>query len=81
MYGHIEVLAKEIQKGANSVAGVEATLYQVSTLGCVLVKSEPILEGVCYCWCCGIGYDHHHTKDVVVVPENFAFTGARDLAP
>jgi NAD(P)H dehydrogenase (quinone) len=29
MYGHIETLAREIQKGANSVAGVEATLYQV----------------------------------------------------
>lgn len=29
MYGHIETLAKEIQKGANSVEGVEATLYQV----------------------------------------------------
>lgn len=30
MYGHIETLAKEIQKGANSVEGVEATLYQVA---------------------------------------------------
>jgi len=29
MYGHIEALAKEIQKGASSVEGVEATLYQV----------------------------------------------------
>lgn len=29
MYGHVETLAKEIQKGANSVEGVEATLYQV----------------------------------------------------
>lgn len=30
MYGHIETLAREIQKGANTVEGVEATLYQVS---------------------------------------------------
>nr|PNR55134.1 hypothetical protein PHYPA_006028 [Physcomitrium patens] len=29
MYGHVETLAREIQKGANSVEGVEATLYQV----------------------------------------------------
>jgi len=29
MYGHVETLAKEIQKGANSVEGVEATLYRV----------------------------------------------------
>lgn len=28
-YGHVETLAREIQKGANSVEGVEATLYQV----------------------------------------------------
>lgn len=49
MYGHIEALAKEIQKGANSVAGVEATLYQVSPIGRVLVKPELILKGVCHC--------------------------------
>lgn len=29
MYGHVAKLAEEIQKGANSVEGVEATLYQV----------------------------------------------------
>jgi NAD(P)H dehydrogenase (quinone) len=29
MYGHIEALAREIQKGANTVEGVEATLYRV----------------------------------------------------
>jgi len=29
MYGHIETLAKEIQRGASSVSGVEATLFQV----------------------------------------------------
>lgn len=29
MYGHIETLAKEIKKGAESVEGVEASLYQV----------------------------------------------------
>jgi len=30
MYGHVETLAKEIQKGANSVEGVDAILYQVA---------------------------------------------------
>lgn len=30
MYGHVERLAEEIQKGAASVAGVEAKLWQVS---------------------------------------------------
>ncbi|CAM6097782.1 unnamed protein product [Calypogeia fissa] len=29
MYGHVAQLAEEIKKGANSVEGVEATLYQV----------------------------------------------------
>ncbi|CAM6098984.1 unnamed protein product [Calypogeia fissa] len=29
MYGHVKKLAEEILKGANSVEGVEATLYQV----------------------------------------------------
>lgn len=29
MYGHVGKLAEEIHKGANSVEGVEATLYQV----------------------------------------------------
>ena len=29
MYGHVEKLAKESKKGADSVEGVEATLWQV----------------------------------------------------
>jgi len=29
MYGHVEMLAEEIKKGAASVEGVEATLWQV----------------------------------------------------
>ncbi|KAL3616202.1 hypothetical protein CASFOL_039592 [Castilleja foliolosa] len=29
LYGHVESMAREIQKGANSVPGVEATLWQV----------------------------------------------------
>jgi hypothetical protein len=29
MYGHVAKLAEEILKGANSVEGVEATLWQV----------------------------------------------------
>ena len=29
MYGHVEKLAEEIKKGADSVEGVEATLWQV----------------------------------------------------
>lgn len=32
MYGHVEKLAEEIQKGAESVEGVEAKLWQVSFL-------------------------------------------------
>lgn len=44
MYGHVETLAKEIQKGANSVEGVEATLYQVSSRGGVLVLDFDIAE-------------------------------------
>jgi NAD(P)H dehydrogenase (quinone) len=30
MYGHVEKLAQEIRKGAASVDGVEAILWQVS---------------------------------------------------
>lgn len=30
MYGHVEKLAEEIQKGASSVEGVEAKLWQVN---------------------------------------------------
>nr|GMD12384.1 probable NAD(P)H dehydrogenase (quinone) FQR1-like 3 [Ipomoea batatas]GMD15878.1 probable NAD(P)H dehydrogenase (quinone) FQR1-like 3 [Ipomoea batatas] len=29
LYGHVETMAREIQKGANSVDGVKATLWQV----------------------------------------------------
>jgi multimeric flavodoxin WrbA len=29
MYGHVEKLAQEIEKGASSVEGVEAKLFQV----------------------------------------------------
>lgn len=29
MYGHVEKLAEEIKKGASSVVGVEAKLWQV----------------------------------------------------
>lgn len=32
MYGHVEKLAQEIRKGAASVEGVEAKLWQVSLL-------------------------------------------------
>lgn len=32
MYGHVEKLAEEIKKGAASVEGVEAQLWQVETL-------------------------------------------------
>lgn len=31
MYGHVEKLAEEIRKGAASVEGVEAKLWQVNT--------------------------------------------------
>lgn len=32
MYGHVEILAEEIKKGAASVEGVEAQLWQVKAL-------------------------------------------------
>jgi len=32
MYGHVEKLAQEIKKGAASVEGVEAKLWQVSLI-------------------------------------------------
>lgn len=32
MYGHVEKLAQEIRKGAASVDGVEARLWQVSAV-------------------------------------------------
>ncbi|KAJ4817225.1 NAD(P)H dehydrogenase (quinone) [Rhynchospora pubera] len=41
MYGHIEELAKEIQKGASSVNGVEAKLWQVSE-----TLSQDVLENM-----------------------------------
>lgn len=31
MYGHVEKLAEQIKKGAASVEGVEAKLWQVNT--------------------------------------------------
>jgi len=34
MYGHVEKLAQEIKKGAASVEGVEATLWQVNFVCC-----------------------------------------------
>lgn len=30
MYGHVEIMAREIQRGANSVPGVEAKLWKVA---------------------------------------------------
>lgn len=32
MYGHVAKLAQEIQKGASSVEGVEAKLFQVQVI-------------------------------------------------
>ena len=32
LYGHVETMAREIQRGANSVADVEATLWRVTFL-------------------------------------------------
>ncbi|XP_059626502.1 probable NAD(P)H dehydrogenase (quinone) FQR1-like 3 isoform X2 [Cornus florida] len=29
LYGHVEIMAREVQRGANTVQGVEATLWQV----------------------------------------------------
>lgn len=29
LYGHVEVMARQVQRGANSVDDVEATLWQV----------------------------------------------------
>lgn len=36
MYGHVETLAQEIKKGADSVEGVEAKLWQV----CINIKVQ-----------------------------------------
>ena len=35
MYGHVEKLAEEIKKGAASVEGVEAKLWQVCAFLCI----------------------------------------------
>lgn len=42
MYGHVEAMAREVQRGANSVQGVEATLWQVVYYGVesVIIKRE-----------------------------------------
>ena len=37
MYGHVETLAEEIRKGAASVEGVEAKLWQVRDLSSCLM--------------------------------------------
>ena len=37
MYGHVEKLAEEIKKGASSVEGVEAKLWQVSAVQSILI--------------------------------------------
>lgn len=59
MYGHVEKLAEEIKKGASSVEGVEAKLWQV--MMCVILFMGHILfqnvyHQVCYfvnCIVCG----------------------------
>lgn len=52
MYGHVEKLAQEIRKGAASVDGVEAKLWQVSPcllpvylkLSIFIITSDPRLQ-------------------------------------
>jgi len=39
MYGHVERLAEEIKKGADSVDGVEAKLWQASVV-CLFDSTE-----------------------------------------
>jgi hypothetical protein len=41
MYGHVAKLAEEILKGANSVEGVEATLWQVQNPFLLLLSLSP----------------------------------------
>lgn len=31
LHGHVEIMAREIHRGVNSVEGVEATLWQVTS--------------------------------------------------
>ncbi|KAK3442021.1 probable NAD(P)H dehydrogenase (quinone) FQR1-like 3 [Eucalyptus grandis] len=39
LYGHVEIMAREVQRGANTVQGVEATLWQVpETLSDVILQ-------------------------------------------
>ncbi|XP_044481854.1 probable NAD(P)H dehydrogenase (quinone) FQR1-like 3 isoform X2 [Mangifera indica] len=39
LYGHVEAMAREVQRGANTVQGVEATLWQVpETLSSLILK-------------------------------------------
>ncbi|XP_039163322.1 probable NAD(P)H dehydrogenase (quinone) FQR1-like 3 [Eucalyptus grandis] len=39
LYGHVEIMAREVQRGANTVQGVEATLWQVTqTLSDVILQ-------------------------------------------
>lgn len=45
MYGHVEKLAEEIKKGAASVEGVEAKLFQVLKRFC-FVLFKPFIFGV-----------------------------------
>lgn len=32
LHGHVETMAREVQRGVNAVEGVEATLWQVKSL-------------------------------------------------
>ncbi|XP_031271066.1 probable NAD(P)H dehydrogenase (quinone) FQR1-like 3 isoform X1 [Pistacia vera] len=39
LYGHVEVMAREVQRGANTIQGVEATLWQVpETLSSLILQ-------------------------------------------
>lgn len=58
LYGHVEAMAREIQRGANTVQGVEATLWQVVLilvkmrshyLSRLLVRSEPLISWLRFC--------------------------------
>ncbi|XP_017983015.1 PREDICTED: probable NAD(P)H dehydrogenase (quinone) FQR1-like 3 isoform X1 [Theobroma cacao] len=44
LYGHVETMAREVQRGANAVQGVEATLWQVVLLrlGCIQQVPETL---------------------------------------
>ena len=79
MYGHIEKLAREIQKGASSVPGVDAILYQVtnswprSCVAFVDAKQELVVRNLLVVL--------SSRETCVVVTEYVAFAGTRDLAP